>query len=124
NQNQLEIKEKDGSITVKSRSGDKIITRLSILEKENRTYKALHESLSDYEQALTKKEIIGDTTREDRVSEGAIQAESQLEPAILRLSITPEERFYGGGAASRKAIQHREIGRASCRESAYIQKKE
>ena len=107
NQNQLEINGKDGSITVKSRSGDKIITRLSVLEKENRTHNALYESLTDYEQALTKKEIIGDTTREDGVSERLKQTKSQVEPAILRLSIAPEERFYGGGAASRKAIQHR-----------------
>ncbi|RZF57482.1 glycoside hydrolase family 31 protein [Sphingobacterium corticibacterium] len=106
-QNLLEINGKDGEIILRSQSGREIITRLSVLEKEDKTYKGLHETVTDYEQALTKREIIGDTTSEDRISEVVKKAENHLQPAIARLSIRPEERFYGGGAASRKAIEHR-----------------
>lgn len=106
-QNQLDIDAKDGKITLRSLSGGERIMHLSVLEKGDKSYSGLHEAVTDYEQALTKKEIIGDTTTDDRVAEGIKRAESQSDPAIVRLSITPDERFYGGGAASRKAIQHR-----------------
>src|SRR5690606_6131419 len=58
-QNLLEINGKDGEIILRSQSGREIITRLSVLEKEDKTYKGLHETVTDYEQALTKREIIG-----------------------------------------------------------------
>lgn len=105
--NRLEINGKDGTVTVRSSSDDEIITRLSVVEKGNQTYEALYGTVTDYEQSLPKKEIIGDTTRKDQVSENLKQTKKRVDPAILSLSITPNERFYGGGAASRKAIQHR-----------------
>lgn len=105
--NRLEIDGKDGTVTVRSSSDDEIITRLSVVEKGNQTYEALYGTVTDYEQSLPKKEIIGDTTWKDQVSENLKQTKKRVDPAILSLSITPNERFYGGGAASRKAIQHR-----------------
>ena len=105
--NRLEINGKNGTVTVRSSSDDEIITSLSVLKKGSRTYEALHEAVTGYEQTFLKKEIIGDTTKESYVSEPVKQTESQVGPAVLSLSIKPDERFYGGGAASRKAIQHR-----------------
>lgn len=105
----LEINSDDGRISVKSLKGDIIISNISALSRESSTYGRLKRSIEAEERELTGKEIIGDTSqRQVKVLDTAGPPEAmQVEPSALAISLTPDERFYGGGAASRKSIQHR-----------------
>jgi len=105
----LEINAKDGEIDIKKLNGDRVLSSIAALDSTSLAYGALKDLVESEERALTEKEIIGDTTQQqDQVLKTTERPEvKQTNPSALAIAITPNERFYGGGAASRKSIQHR-----------------
>ncbi len=101
------INEKTGEISASDVRGNSIINQIEFMQGGTLEGKALENSLNSY-FGETKKGggIIGDnnyTAEETTQNSGKTATES----SILSFSLKESERFYGGGATSRKNIQHR-----------------
>lgn len=105
---QFVVNEETGTILVKNLKGDFIISGLRCYSGTNQpVVKELAQSLLHYfGKGKQKDGIIGDTNYVG-VSSDSIKTKRTNEPSVLDISLTPGERFYGGGSTSRKNIQHR-----------------
>ena len=106
NKYQVEISEKTGKITVKNLNGKIIISSINVLEEESLLFTDFKQSIESENKTIENR-IIGDIEKtKSNVFENKIASKTS-ESSVLEVSIKPNERFYGGGAASRNNIQHR-----------------
>ena len=105
---QFVVNEETGNISVYDFK-DKMIIRNILMypEGDQSVCKDLAQSLQQY-FGKEKQDggIIGDLNYKGTTSESQSAAHS-IQPSVLELSLSPNERFYGGGSTSRKNIQHR-----------------
>lgn len=105
---QIIVNEKLGDISVKDSTGKLIVGNLHVFTDDGQAIcKALEQSLHQYFGAEKHGGgIIGDANYTGKAAD-SIQISNKTIPTVLEVSLSPEERFYGGGATSRKNIQHR-----------------
>ena len=104
---QLIINKRTGDITVKNKDNDTVIDRIGFPNNNAPEFQKIGESLNDFfgkGEAATG--IIGESDytgeKKEYTEIGTIANSS-----IIDISLKKNERFYGGGSASRTTIQHR-----------------
>lgn len=105
---QLIIHEANGTISVKDNNDQMIIRTIQMYpDGDQPVGKALGQSLQQY-FGKEKREgnIIGDVNDKKPALDNPGAAPIKM-PSVVELSLSPDERFYGGGSTSRKNIQHR-----------------
>jgi len=105
---QLTVNEEIGDISVKDLKGKMIIGNIRVFPEGIQTVcKDLAVSLHQYfgNEKLSDN-IIGDTHKTG-ISSDTLKSVNHPKSSVLEVSLTADERFYGGGSTSRKDIQHR-----------------
>lgn len=104
---QLSIDEKNGEISVSDSKGNAIINKIELFQNNASVGETLKQSLNDYFREYKKGGgIIGDEKFTGEQTNLDIE-KAEKRNTVLSFSINDNERFYGGGATSRKNIQHR-----------------
>ncbi|HEY3369788.1 MAG TPA: TIM-barrel domain-containing protein [Prolixibacteraceae bacterium] len=105
---QLSVNEETGNISVADLNGKSIINTIRLSQDQYEPFTTeLGQSLEQY-FGKEKQEggIIGDTNHTVLAAD-SIKTKSSYIASTLEISLTSDERFYGGGNTSRKTIQHR-----------------
>jgi len=105
---QIIVNEKLGDVSVKDSTGKLVVPNLHVFTDDSQPIcKSLRESLHQYFGAVKHGGgIIGDVNYTGKTSDST-KISIQTTPSVLEVSLSPEARFYGGGSASRKNIQHK-----------------
>jgi len=105
---QIIVNEKLGDITVKDTKGKLIISTIkSYTNAKEPLNKEIGQSLIKYfGKDKNAVDIIGDPNYAHNAKD-TMNSQTAKFPSILEVSLSADERFYGGGSISRKNIQHR-----------------
>lgn len=105
---QLKVNEETGELSVNDANGKSMIQKLQLFYQRNEPVcKELGKSLEQY---FGKEKLGGSIIGEANYKGGETKDKKAIDsviPSLLQISLTPDERFYGGGSSSRKNIQHR-----------------
>jgi alpha-glucosidase len=105
---QISMNNETGNISVKDSKGKMVLDKLQIYYQDKQPISDnLQQSfLKAFSDIKHGGGIIGDSNFTGNGKNGE-KSSDNIEPSVLEIPLAKDERFYGGGATSRKNIQHR-----------------
>lgn len=103
----LLLNKKTGAITLFRKNNNQLIKNIRFNNLTETQRQQFTNTIKQEFGALAKHDmIIGDTSKKIKKNAANV-ALNNISESIIDVDISPDEKFYGGGAASRKNIQHR-----------------